>query len=89
VLSLFQVALGSVTTLVIYGVILAGVYKLFQVATDVGEIKEALLEIKRNTQDAAAPAPGRSMEIPAERLMRAVNAESYPPAIPDTPEPRR
>ena len=46
--------------LVAYAVVLAGVYKVFRMTSDLTEIKELLRDIKRNTQeplsfDRAAP----------------------------------
>src|ERR1700761_8215027 len=51
-----QLILSGIGTLVVYGVLIAAVYKLFQIATDLSEIKEALQDIKRNTLDAYPPA---------------------------------
>jgi hypothetical protein len=42
--------LGLVTPLVILGLIVAGVMKIFQVASDMQELKELLKDIRRNTQ---------------------------------------
>ncbi len=52
-----QVLLGGLATMVVYAVIVAGVIKLFHMASDLGEIKDALLEIKRNTQDVLPRVP--------------------------------
>jgi hypothetical protein len=69
---------SGLVTVVLYVVILAGVYKLFQVASDLSEIKDVLQDIRRNTHDVIAPG---SVHAP-EALLRAVNAESYPPPAP-------
>jgi hypothetical protein len=42
--------LGLATTLVVLGVIVAGVMKVFQIASDMQEIKEALKDLRRSTQ---------------------------------------
>jgi hypothetical protein len=73
-----QVIFSAFGSLVVYGLVIAAVYKLFQIATDLTEIKDALQEIKRNTQDAHAP-PGwtsASKQSSPESLMRALVAPS-------------
>ena len=75
-----QAILGTLVSIVIYAVILMGVIKLFQIATDLSEIKDLLHDIKRNTQDAALP--GLSAPPSPESLLHAVNAESAPPEEP-------
>jgi hypothetical protein len=68
--------LREIVAILSYALIFFGVYKLFQIATDLREIKETL---KGSTR----PAPGSTAAIGddasayAERLVRAVNAESY------------
>jgi hypothetical protein len=42
--------LSLVTTLVVLGLIVAGVMKIFQMASDTQEMKEILKDIRRNTQ---------------------------------------
>ena len=65
---------GGLVSLVVYGVVIFAVYKVFQMAGDMSEIKEILRDIRRNTEDKtfhdAAPHS-------AESLVRAVNAASY------------
>jgi hypothetical protein len=64
-LGIMQVVFNGLATMVVYAVIVAGVVKLFRIASDLGEIKEALLDIKRNTQDVVpAVLSPRSPEIP-------------------------
>ena len=46
-----QVVFSGLVTIIVYGVILFGVYKLFQIGSDVSEIKELLREIRRNTEN--------------------------------------
>jgi len=47
---------GGAVTLIVYGMIMFGVYKLYQISTDVGEIKDLLRDIKSNTDHVAPPA---------------------------------
>ncbi len=70
------VIIGSLGTLFVYAVIAAGAMKLFQIATDVGEMKEILKDIKRNSEELASP-PGRTTPQSPEALLRALSAESY------------
>jgi hypothetical protein len=76
-MGLISMAMGQLMTYLVLGIVVAGVMKLFQVATELGEIKDLLGEIKRSLSDAAtrpvaAPPP---LASPAH-LMRAVNAEA-------------
>jgi len=77
-----QLIISGVGSLVVYGIVIAAVYKLFQIATDLGEIKEALQEIKRNTQDAVPPPRWAAAQSPTspESLMRALTPPSTDPA---------
>jgi len=73
-----------------YAMVLAGVYKLYQVAADIREIKDAIKSAQRtgNHFSSAAPAAGiatldtdgslDSATSYAESLLRAVNAQSQP-----------
>jgi hypothetical protein len=76
-MDLIGMAFGQLMTFLALGIVVAGVIKLFQVATELGEIKDLLGEIKISLSDAAirpvdAPPP---LASPAH-LMRAVNAEA-------------
>ena len=73
-----QVVIGGVVTIVVYTLILFGIFKVFQIAGEVSEIKDLLQDIKRNTQD-ATPAALVHPQSP-ESLMRAVSAAEYPPS---------
>ena len=77
-----QVAISSLATIVVYSLLLFAAFKIVQIATELGEIKELLKDIKRNGEDNSPGglATGRS----PESLMRAVAAATYPP--PDYPE---
>lgn len=84
-----QVVVSGIVTIVVYSLILAGVFKLFQIGTNLSEIKDLLQDLKRNTQDFAltnsippAPAP---IESPAGLIsaISAVRAESEPSPSPE------
>lgn len=79
-----QAIVSSVISILYYAMVIAAVWKLFQMATDLGEIKTLLTDIRRNTTAAAAPKPAGvapavsepiSLES-AEALLREVEAES-------------
>jgi hypothetical protein len=53
----FQDFLGLATTLLVLGVIAAGVMKIFQIASDTQELKEILKDIRRSMPGVAQPAP--------------------------------
>ena len=83
---------NGLLTIVGYVVIFLGVYKVFQIATDIREIKDLMASTRRGPLGAAplssVGAPGLAPEITkeliaedsaaayAEHLLRAVNAES-------------
>jgi hypothetical protein len=77
--------LGVGSTLVMFFLVIAGVMKVFQVASDVRELKEVLQDIRRNTQPAVVPAhaaPAAAFSgsggVPTpEELVRAVHAQSF------------
>ena len=81
-----QFALSGIFTIIVYGLILGAVYKLFQIHSVLGEVKELLSDIKRNTGDThATPKPGAipsqfaaAYESPDE-LIRALSAEQDEP----------
>jgi hypothetical protein len=77
--------LGAGTTLAVFGLIAAVVMKLFQIASDVRDMKGVLQDIRRNTQDSVRPfaaagavLPGSTPGVPTpEELVRAVHAQSF------------
>jgi len=73
--------LGAGTSLVMFALVVAGVMKLFQIASDVREMKDALLEIRRNTKDQvrlpATPGLSASGAPTPEELVRAVHAQTF------------
>ncbi|HEX5430741.1 MAG TPA: hypothetical protein VFW83_02145 [Bryobacteraceae bacterium] len=83
--------LADVTGLLIFALIASAVMKLFQIATDIREMKTALQGIQRSGQGLAsaalaARAPAASAAaISPEELVRAVNAQSYEEAVAEEP----
>jgi hypothetical protein len=84
-----QAIMSGVMTIFYYAMVIAAVWKLFQVATDLGEIKTMLAEMRRTastpelkplaSSTAAAPPPIMAGPISlesAEALLREVEAES-------------
>jgi hypothetical protein len=73
--------LGAGTTLALFALVVAGVMKLFQLASDVRELKGVLQDIRRNTQGSASlpatPALGASGVPTPEELVRAVHAQTF------------
>ena len=74
-----QVAVSGLVTLLVYSLLLFSAFKIFQIATELGEIKELLKDIKRNTEDNSVT--GLSAARSPESLIRAVAAASYPPDL--------
>ncbi len=70
--------MGAVTTLVMFALVVGCAMKLFQLASDVRELKDVLQDIRRNTAPArplsAKPALGASGVLTPEELVRAVHA---------------
>lgn len=72
-----------------YVVIFVGVYKVYQIATDIREIKDLIASARRNPLGATPLTPAMAPEITkdliaedsaaayAQSLLRAVNAESH------------
>jgi hypothetical protein len=73
--------LSSAMTIILFLSVAAGLMKVFQIASDVKELKDGMQEIKRNTQalgylrPAMPPAPAGPLS--PEALVRAVHAQSY------------
>jgi hypothetical protein len=80
-----QTITSGVITIFFYAMVIAAVWKLFQVATDLGEIKTMLAEMRRTAsapepKPVAAPPPIMAGPISlesAEALLREVEAESH------------
>jgi len=73
--------LGAGTTLAMIALIVVGVMKLFQLASDVRDLKGVLQDIRRNMQGSASlpatPALGVSGVPTPEELVRAVHAQNF------------
>lgn len=84
-----QEFVGGMMTLVVYGMIFAGVYKVFQISTDLNELKDLLRDIRRNTDSQLSPVaaaksnqPATQVPLPAagqspEDLLRALREQNY------------
>jgi hypothetical protein len=78
-----QAIMSGVVMIFFYGMVVAAVWKLFEVAKDLREIKTLLLEIRRTPPapkpvEPAAPAPAGPISLAsAEALLREVEAESH------------
>jgi hypothetical protein len=81
-----QAIMSGVITIFFYAMVIAAVWKLFQMAGDVSEIKTLLTEIRRNPASPAAaaptpaPAPPEILAAPmslesAEALLREIASE--------------
>ena len=97
-----EAIMSGVMTIFLYAMVVASVWKLFQVAADLGEIKTLLTEMRRTTPTpvvppvqavAAAPTPATPpvMAGPislesAEALLREVEVESHALAAAETPK---
>jgi hypothetical protein len=76
-LDFLQAALGSIVSITAFALLVAGVLKTFQIATDLGEIKDLLRDIKRNTQDYSAPASKPVSAMDPEEVLRALRTGDY------------
>lgn len=72
--SSLQFIISGVFTIIGYGMFLFAVYKVFQINTEVTEIKSLLQEIKRNTS--TVPSAVSTIHSP-ESLVRAIHSASY------------
>ena len=82
--------MGGLVSMVGYAIVGFGLYKLIQIATELGEIKEVLKEIRRNTDDPTKAAS--TFPQSAESLVRAIHSGSYSELTDDLPthsEPQR
>jgi hypothetical protein len=89
-LSGFESIIGGGLTVIVYTLILVSIYRVFQIGADVGEIKELLKDIKRNTASAEPRKAMAEVSRPpesAEALVRAVHAASYEEIVDSAVEP--
>jgi len=73
-MNLFDLLMSQLFSFLVLGMAAAAVMKLFQISTDMGEIKDLLKDIKRNSSDIGPSRRESPLASPAH-LMRAVNAE--------------
>jgi hypothetical protein len=82
-MGLINFAMGQLMTYLVLGLVVAGIMKVFQIASELSEIKDVLGEIKRSLLDAAnAPVSSLPSLASPEHLVRAVNAEGQAPPPP-------
>lgn len=66
---------AELISIVGYVMIFLGIYKLFQISSTLGEIKELLKSGQRGFAGPSGPAPSDPADAYAENLLRAVNQE--------------
>jgi hypothetical protein len=66
---------AELITIIGYVMIFVGVYKIFQIGSDLGEIKELLKSGQRGLGGPSGPPPPDPADAYAENLLRAVNQE--------------
>ena len=54
-----QAVIGSVVSIAFYSLMLYGIYKIFQISTEISEMKDLLRDIKRNTEEIPPAGPAR------------------------------
>jgi hypothetical protein len=70
--------ISGLITVVTYSLLMLSIFKIFQIGTDVKEMKELLKDLRRNAPlDQARQAPAVSPPASPEELVRAVHAASY------------
>ena len=67
--------IGAFMSMIGYGIVAFAIWKLTQIATELGEIKEILTDIRRNSDNGLHTSP--EFPKPAENLSRAVTTASY------------
>lgn len=63
--------ISGVVSLVMYSLVILGIYKVFQIGTDVNEIRDLLRDIKRNTQDLSPTASHLPSAVPLAQALKA------------------
>lgn len=85
-----EVIMGGITTIFYFAIVVAAMWKLFQIASDLSQIKTTLIEMRQqhptSVPKAVPPVPARASQPPelagpislesAEALLREVAAES-------------
>jgi hypothetical protein len=89
VIGMLQAIIGDMISLVAVLAILGGIIKLFQIATSLNEIKDLLIEMKRNAREvppSVSGVPSYSAASPRGALANRSGAEALQAALLD-PEP--
>ena len=77
--------ISGLISIVMYSLVIFGIYRVFQIGVDVNEIKELLRDIKRNTQE-LPPIPAQAQSpVP---LSIALNSYAADPAHEPAPADR-
>ena len=91
-MDLAQAAISTFVTITVIIVLLAGVFKIFQIASELGEIKGLLKDIRNNAQDSLAEGRVSSVRaLATERsepnaartasMLRSLSADEYAAAL--------
>jgi hypothetical protein len=70
-----EFVIGGAFSLIMYGLVLFAVYKVYVISNDVTEIKDTLRDLKRSVDGLGGPVP--SYAHSPEALVRAVHSASY------------
>ena len=75
----FESIITGGLTVIVYTLVVVAIYRVFQIGTDVGEMKQLLKDIRRNTAPAESQGALTTVSRPdsPEALVRAVHAASY------------
>jgi hypothetical protein len=86
-LGAIQTVIGSVLTLLVYGLVIASVYKVFQIGKDVTEIKSLVSDIKLNMQNRidASSSDAHTLAGNPQDLLRAIRGTSLNESLEQPP----
>ena len=79
-IAFLQAILGDMISMVVVAAVVGGMYKVFQIATSLNEIKDLLADIKRNTRE-YAPTAVSSPRL-SESPLRGIGTELDPSSVP-------
>lgn len=80
-MGIIPMVVSGLVSIVMYALVIFGIYKVFQIGAEVTEIKDLLRDIKRNTQDLAPM--GTPSPVPLSRALNAYNDAAKEPAPAD------
>lgn len=72
-----QFFISGMANIMVLFLVVAAVWKVFQMSADVRELKGTLNDIKRNTQSYSPPAPAERGSLTPEELVRQVHAQTF------------